>query len=153
MGTPKLQHPAMPCVCTWHSHMCSECATPPLVQQGLSLSGTALLGGVLVGNSELSLAVPDALGSVIIWCCSRADIGLKVVREGAMEATWEVVLVKRKALPCFQDLQWLDAAAPQLAVSGWEWGAESQRVWDGFKVGVRCCILQGTVRGLCPLWV
>lgn len=28
VGAPWLQHPAVPCVCAWHSHMCSECATP-----------------------------------------------------------------------------------------------------------------------------
>lgn len=28
MGTRKLQHLTVSCVCAWRSHMCLECATP-----------------------------------------------------------------------------------------------------------------------------
>lgn len=97
--------------------------------------------------TQLSAAVPNALGSANIWCCSRADIGVKSGQGGGMDATWEVFLAEESPAlfpklkvsgHCCAPVGWIGKA-----VSGWEWG--------GCRVGVRCCILQGTGWGLCPL--
>lgn len=158
MGTPKFHHPAVPCVCTWHSHMCSECASPLWPSRASPWLGRPSLGGVLVGNSELSTALPNALGSVIIWCCSRADIGVKSGQgRGGWKLYGEVFLTKRKALPCFQNLKCVDASVPQLAVvcgsgvlspkgEGWMQGRGKELHPAGYRVGTVSPVGSGQVQ-------
>lgn len=127
MGTPTLQHPAMPCVCAWHSHVLRLCNSP-FSPTGPVPGWDCPPGGCWLATLSFQLLFQMHWALSSFGAAPELTLGLKVVREGGDRSHMGSIFSEEESPALF----------PKLTVSGC-CCAPAGCVW----VGVGCRVPKG----------